>query len=177
MPTVAEHRSVIHGNLDESVLYPLPGRCGSSTVLSSVRTWLVNSTPGRFPNCLPTTVGRFIRRKAFLMSRLKKTIASGAVAALSGTGAFLAFGGQTAQASTPVGGSVAFPFGPPVTLITTYESFLGDIRYDCSLYAMTEMLASDADEALEMLSFSETNFSESCGPLAGYGNFGFGFIV
>ena len=63
-----------------------------------------------------------------------------------------------------------------VTLIPTYESFLGDIRYNCSLYAMTEMLASDAAEALEMLSSSEGNFSESCGPLAGFGNFGYGFM-
>ena len=86
------------------------------------------------------------------------------------SGAFLAFGGQTAHASTIVGGG-------PVTLITTYESFLGDIRYDCSLYAMGEMLQSDATEALEMLSSSEGNLSESCGYLAGYGNFGFGFIV
>ena len=103
------------------------------------------------------------------MSRLKKTIASGAVAALSGTGAFLAFGGQTAHASTVVGGGT-------VTLISTFESSLGDLRYDCSLYAMGEMLQSDAQEAIEMLSSSEGNFSESCGYLAGYGVFGFGLI-
>ena len=104
------------------------------------------------------------------MSRLKKTIASGAVAALSGTGAFMAFGGQTAHASTIVNPTTF------VTLISTVESSLGDLRYDCSLYAMGEMLQSDAQEAIEMLSSSEGTFSESCGYLAGYGVFGFGLV-
>ena len=111
------------------------------------------------------------------MSRLKKTIASGAVAAFSSTGAFMALGGHAAHASTnPV--SLTFP-AVNVTLISTYESILGDIRYDCSLYAMSEMLEGDAHEALEMLGTAaqnEGNVDEACGYLAGYGVFGFGLV-
>ena len=115
------------------------------------------------------------------MSRLKKTIASGAVAAFSSTGAFMALGGHAAHASTnPV--SLTFPMiTVTLPLITTFESFLGDIRYDCSLYAMTEMLDS-YNPAGSTGETASGNFGEAynqlryCGYLAGYGNFGFGLM-
>ena len=109
------------------------------------------------------------------MSRLKKTIASGAVAAFSSTGAFMALGGHAAHASTnPV--SLTFP-AVTVTLLSTWESFLGDIRYDCSLYSMSEML--DSFNPTGSGESASTNFNEAynnlgyCGYLAGYGT-GFG---
>ena len=106
------------------------------------------------------------------MSRLKKTIASGAVAALSGTGAFMALGGHAAHASTPINGTSV------VNMFSTWESSLGDIKYNCSTYAMMEMLQGDVTEAVEFLSSSEGNIDESCGYLAGYGvGVGYGFFI
>ena len=105
------------------------------------------------------------------MSRLKKTIASGAVAALSGTGAFIGLGSHAAHASTPLNSTTAFPFGPPLTLsgsfVDTLESELGTDKYDCSVYTMNLMLLGQVEDALDD--------NTDCGYEAGEG-VGVGFI-
>ena len=91
----------------------------------------------------------------------------------------MALGGHAAHASTnPV--SLTFPL-VTVTLLGTYESSLGNTRYDCSLYSMSEML--DSYNPTGTGESASTNFGEAynnlgyCGYLAGAGNFGYGFGV
>ena len=101
------------------------------------------------------------------MSRLKKTIAAGAVAALSGTGSFLALGSHAAHASTPLNGTSSVDL-----VIHTWESYLGDVKYDCSVYAMNLMLSGNVSGSLSVNNF--------CGYLAGYGvgvGYGFGLPI
>ena len=99
------------------------------------------------------------------MSRLKKTIASGAVAALSGTGAFIGLGSHAAHASTPLNGTSTI-----LVTIDTLESELGTAKYDCSVYTMNLMLLGQVEDALDD--------NTDCGYEAGDGvGVGYGFIL
>ena len=83
------------------------------------------------------------------MSRLKKTIASGAVAALSGTGAFIGLGSHAAHASTPLNGTTLIPLTLSGSFVDTLESELGTDKYDCSVYTMNLMLLGQVEDALD----------------------------
>ena len=83
----------------------------------------------------------------------KKIAAVGAVAGLAIAGSLAL--GHSAQASTPINRTSSF------ILLPTYESILGDFKYDCSTIAMNFMLGGAVGPALA--------YNNLCGFVAGIG--------